>query len=291
MTISKEQQQEEQNARMDEVLTTHASQGQEEEEDTPPTGSGEEQEAASPETQGEEAGAEGGEVETDEEEDTLAWLEGREEPRQEEPEGGEEEEDEEEPETPPAGGGDDGEEEDEPTGDNPFEISNEDFEEITTSPERLQKFASEIYNKALEESRKEVNNLKEEFQQQLDAAKQELLQNIPDVVQKSADRAQATRQLVTNFYDKYPDLREKKQYVRDMIKTVQSNNSDWSAQQVLNEVAGRAKRDFGITEKAEKREQKRRPNPKFAGAGGRRAPSGQEDTRTTQQKLLDETIR
>jgi len=169
-------------------------------------------------------------------------------------------------------------------------LTNDEFEEVTSSPEELGKFAQRIYNKAVSDMRKEVSQLKEEFQQQLATAKEEVVQNIPNLVSKSAERAQATRSLVSNFYDKYPDLKERREYVRDMIGTVSGKNPDWSAQKVLDEVATRAQRDFNIQEKAVSREKQRKADPKFAGAGGRRAPSGNEDTRTRQQKLLDDTF-
>ena len=285
----KEKQQAEQNQRMDETFTSYKKEEGEETPPTPPEGAeeGEEETPPTPPA-GDDEGEEGEapESEGSAEEDTLAWLEGRQEQEEggeegEEPEGGEEP-----PQEPVGEEGDEGE----PSGEELFSIDNDEFEEITTSPESLQKYAQKIYSSALKESKAQIEELREGFQQELANAKEEILKNIPDVVQKSASRAQATQQLVSDFYGNYPDLKDRKQYVRDMIKTVQSNNSDWSAQQVLGEVAKRAQRDFGITKKAEQREQQRKPNPKFAGAGGRRAPSGQQDGRSTQQRLIDDTI-
>ena len=171
-----------------------------------------------------------------------------------------------------------------------LDLDNDRFEEVTSNPEELAKYAKGIYDKAITDMRGELAQIKEEFQQQLASAKEEVLQNIPQLVSKSAERTQATRSLVSNFYGTYPDLKDRREYVRDMITTVSGRNPDWDAQKVLDEVAARAKRDFGIHEKAQEREKERKSDPKFAGAGGRRTPSGQVDNRTNQQKLLDDTF-
>lgn len=171
-----------------------------------------------------------------------------------------------------------------------FSLDNDQFEEVTSSPEALSNYAEKIYKKAVTDLRSEIEATKAELRQELASAKEEVVQNIPQLVSKSAERTQAVKGLVSNFYTKYPDLKEKREYVRDMIRTISGKNPDMKPEQVLTEVATRAKRDFGIAEKAQSREQKRKGGPKFAGAGGRRSPSGAEDTRTQQQKLLDETF-
>lgn len=274
---------------MDQTLTSHKA-AEEEEPVTPPAGASaaeiEEPELKGDEGEGTTPPAEGGieEPEKDPQAELLDWLGERAAAQGANDNGGGEGKGE-EPVTPPANKG--GEEEEEAIN---FSLDNDAFEEVTSSPEALSQYAEKIYKKAVADLRGEIESTKAELKQELATAKEELVQNIPNLVAKSTERTQAVKGLVSNFYTKYPELKEKREYVRDMIRTVSGKNPEMSPEAVLTEVATRAKRDFGIAEKAQTREQQRNNSPKFAGAGGRRAPSGHTDTRTKQQKLLEDTF-
>lgn len=188
-----------------------------------------------------------------------------------------EEESEEEPETP---------EESEVTAED-FDIDNDRMEEILTSPEKFQSFVKEIRDNAVAQAREEFQTQLEETSAQL---REEILQNIPEVVQKSAERAQTVNQTREQFFEQNPALREKLPYVRDMTNRVSHQHPDWSAKQVLDEVAKRAHRDLNLSNQAQQREEERRDDPKFAGAGGRQSPSGSADNRGKQEKLMDDTF-
>lgn len=168
-----------------------------------------------------------------------------------------------------------------------LDLDEERFEEVTSSPEAFAQFISEtreeVYNKALGKAR-------EEMKQEIANAKQEILQNIPQVVQKSAKRAQSVEQHRQQFFKDNPALQKRLGYVKDMTSVVASKNPDWSAKQVLDEVAKRAKRDLNLSEQADEREKQRKSDPKFAGAGGRQAPGGGQDNRTSNEKMLDQTF-
>lgn len=243
----------------------------EHEEETSEEGEGEGEEEQEEETEGSSGGEEEEEAEVSAEEELEGILNPSESSEEEEEgddagEGSEEEESEEG-------------EEDETSS---IELTDDEFDEITTNKEALKSYAEKIQNSALAQAR-------DEFRQELATAKEEILRNIPEVVGKVSERAQNVRTLTQNFFSENPGLKERRGYVKDMTATVSTQNPDWSAKQVLDEVAKRAERDLGASVKAEKRE-KERKGPKFAGAGGRRAPSGNKDTRTKQEKLLDETF-
>ncbi len=216
------------------------------------------------------------------EDDILDYLSGRKDVAEEsedpeEPEEPETPEEPEEPETP-----------EEPEEFEAYDLTEEEYEEITSSPEKFAEFATQLRKEAQADALKQV---RAEFKQELANAKEEILRNIPEVVQKSAKRAQSVQQLRDNFFEENPALKQKLPYVRDMTATVATQNPDWSAQQVLGEVANRAYRDLDLSKQAKEREQERKTNdPKFAGAGGRRSPSGEKDTRTKQEKILDQTF-
>lgn len=167
-----------------------------------------------------------------------------------------------------------------------LELDEDTFEEVTSSHEKFTEFISKVQENAVKQTRAET-------QQMIENAREEILKSIPQVVQKSASRAQSVEQLRNQFFADNPVLKEKLPYVRDMTATVATQNPDWSAQEVLQEVGKRAKRDLNLSEQAKEREQQRKKGsggPKFAGAGGRRAPSGNKDTRSKQEKMLDQTF-
>lgn len=219
--------------------------------------------------EGEEADEDEGEGEGDVEEEIASFFDST----SEEGEDGDEED----------GEGEDGADEEPTTSiDDILNFDEDGFDEITSSPEKFKELLKNVYAEAhkaaLADAKKEIS-----------ASQEQVLQNIPQMVGKAAKRAQSVRQTTQNFFATYPELKEKQGYVKDMTNTVATQNPEWTAAQVLEEVGKRAKRDLNISASAEQREKKRN-NPKFAGAGGRRAPGGGEDNRSKQEKLLDDTF-
>lgn len=168
-----------------------------------------------------------------------------------------------------------------------LDITNDRFEEITSDPESFQEFIEQVqedtYKRTASEFEKRLNEREARI-------KEEILQNVPKIVQKTAERAQSVKSLRNQFFEQNPSLKDKMGYVRDVTNAVSHQHPDWSAKQVLNEVAERAKRDLNLSEQAEEREEQRNSGPKFAGAGGRRNPGGGSDNRGKQEKLLDDTF-
>lgn len=193
--------------------------------------------------------------------------------------------------------GDEEEEEDteEPEGDEyepmSLDLDEEEFEEITSSPEQFSNFMKDVREDALEQARQEFT---EELDKRASEIEEEVLRNIPEVVNKSQTRAQRVNSAKDQFFNDYPQLENKMGYVQNMTAVVSNEHPDWGAEKVLNEVGRRAERDLEISKRAKKREQERQnsdnDDPKFAGAGGRTQPSSGGDNRNKQQKIMDETF-
>lgn len=253
-----------------------------EEEEEKPTGEEEEQEETEqPEGEEEEEQPESGEEEEESEEegddldDFLADLEEddteeeeSDEPDEEEEESGEEEEQ---------------EDEYEPLD---IDLDEEEYEEITSNPEKFSDFIKDVREDAVKQAEKVFEKKLDERSAQIE---EQILKNIPEVIDKTHNRTQKVASVRDQFFSTYPQLEEKKGYVKNMTSAVSNEHPDWGAKKVLQEVGKRAKRDLDITEQAQEREQER-DNPKFAGAGGRQSPSDSKDGRSKQQKLMDETF-
>lgn len=265
---------------MDETLDSYSVEEEPEGKETPPAKKDEGEET--PPVEPKEGDDE--EEEATAEEELEGILSGSDE-EDEEPAG---EEEEEEPETPPTG--DKEKEEEQPEeAEVTLDLSNDEFEDVTSSPEALAKYASKIYDKAEKTFDKKLEKAEKKFEQALEKRAEEIMKGIPEVVSKSAERAQSTADLTKNFYSNYPELKERRGYVKRMVNSVSTQNPGWSAKQVLDEVGQLAEQDFQLAKEAKETEKKRN-DPKFAGAGGRRSPSGNEDNRSKQQKLLDQTF-
>ena len=160
-------------------------------------------------------------------------------------------------------------------------LSDDEFDELVSSKEKF----TEYIKKSQEAT---IKSLTETFRSELNVAKQEMLAKIPDVVGNASKQAIEVKNETTKFFQDYPYLTERRAYVRDMVARISTEKPELSPRDILAEVGRRAERDFSAYEKAKERETTR--NTPFAGAGGRRAPSGQTDNRSRQQKLLDETF-
>lgn len=163
----------------------------------------------------------------------------------------------------------------------PEGLTEDQFDEIISSKESFEKYISRVRGEVMKEAT-------DVFRSELNTAKEEMLSQIPKVVGKASEEAVQVKQETTKFFDAHPYLRERRPYVRDMVARISTDNPEMTVAQVLSEVGKRAERDFSAYEQAQEREGKRKPT--FAGAGGRRAPSGQSDTRTKQERLLDSTF-
>jgi len=166
-----------------------------------------------------------------------------------------------------------------------LDFSDEDFEEIQTDPKKFRDYMDKVYQNAYKKASKDFDKKLEEATGKL---KEETVKSIPEVFNKTAQRTQAIQSARNKFFEDNPQLKERVPYVRDMINVVSSENPDWQAEQVLEEVGKRAQRDIVATQEAEKREKERKPV--FAGAGGHQTAGGGEDRRSRKQRLIDDTF-
>jgi len=93
-------------------------------------------------------------------------------------------------------------------------VSEENFEEITSSPEALNKVLSNVYNKAVENA---------------------LTRILPSVNQIVAQQMHV-RNLVDNFYKENADLAPYKEFVGFLANQILSKNPDWAYEKVFEEV-------------------------------------------------------
>ena len=77
-------------------------------------------------------------------------------------------------------------------------------------------------------------------------AKQETLVNLPNVVRDSVQRQTSIRDVATEFYTTYPELKKVKQYVAHVANTVSAEQPEWNISQVLEEAAKRTKETLNL---------------------------------------------
>ena len=77
-------------------------------------------------------------------------------------------------------------------------------------------------------------------------AKQETLVNLPNVVGDFVQRQTSIRDVATEFYTTYPELKKVKQYVAHVANTVSAEQPEWNISQVLIEAAKRTKETLNL---------------------------------------------
>lgn len=159
-------------------------------------------------------------------------------------------------------------------------VSPEEFEEIQTDPKKFNQVLAKVYKAA------EAN------------ARQKVMQDVPQLVQKTASRQATYQTAVQNFYDDNPDLKPFKKFVSVTMNEVAAENPDMNLEDMLQETAKRARKNLALASSAREQEEERREQedqgpsdkPAFAeGSKGGRSNGGG-DTRSNQQKQIDDLI-
>lgn len=161
-------------------------------------------------------------------------------------------------------------------------VTDEEFEEVTQDPESFNEFLQAFGERLLS------------------AAEENILHQIPSLVQKTTERQVSTQQTVQNFWESNPELKEYSSFVQHIANQVESEHPDATLQEQLEETARRAREELNIKEKAEEIERNRQegnddesqesspstaPKPR-----GRRGPADRGDDRSKQQQQIDELI-
>ena len=140
-----------------------------------------------------------------------------------------------------------------------------DFDEVMESKENFVKFLIEF-----------ASTVKTE-------AAQATLQSIPSVVGSVVQHQTTLRDVAIEFYKAHPELKPVKQYVGRMANEISATNPDWGIQQVLDDVAVKAKDVLGLKAVAQGAEKKAASKPSLP--GGTRSPKSSGKAPTG---LLDE---
>lgn len=98
--------------------------------------------------------------------------------------------------------------------------------------------------------------------------KQETLVNIPNVVGNFVQRQASIRDVATEFYGKYPELKRVKQYVAHVANTISAEQPGWNINQVLEEAAKRSKETLNLQAVVEENEKVEGAKPKPSLPGG-----------------------
>lgn len=120
--------------------------------------------------------------------------------------------------------------------------------------------------------------------------KQETLVNIPNVVGSFVQRQASIRDVATEFYGKYPELKRVKQYVAHVANTVSAEQPGWNIAQVLEEAAKRTKETLNIQDVVEEKEKTNAAKPKPSLPGGTNSAKAPKAPSDSFQNEIDELI-
>lgn len=160
------------------------------------------------------------------------------------------------------------------------DMSDDDFDRITTSKKAFTDFLSKFGDKLIAKSSEST------------------LRTVPDVINKSIKRQSRLNNAITDFYDKNPDLKSHAKYVGYMFTQKQSENPDKDLDTLFNETEKEVRKNLQLNKTAVDRENQRLKNkqtnqtsrpakPGSGRSGSRTAPA---DTRTEQQKQIDDIL-
>jgi len=160
---------------------------------------------------------------------------------------------------------------------NPEDFLTEDeIDEFTVDPGKvLRQLAARVYSRAREDT----------------------LKDMPDVVSKATQRHVTLTQARQEFWSKNADLLQKSQenptvatLIRVTANEVQSENPHFTVEQVFNETGLRVRKTLGLHAQAQKIESSSRPAQHPGKPRSKRRGGSSEDTRTPEQKQLDQML-
>ena len=113
-------------------------------------------------------------------------------------------------------------------------------------PELEDLFKDMDFDSVMESKENFVKFFKDAMAVVKEQTKQETLVNIPNVVGSFVQRQASIRDVATEFYGKYPELKRVKQYVAHVANTVSAEQPEWNISQVLEEAAKRTKETLNL---------------------------------------------
>ena len=98
-------------------------------------------------------------------------------------------------------------------------------------------------------------------------SQEDFFQQVPQVVQKTAQEQIYLRDKAKEFYDNNQDLAGVKDFVAQTTNQVHSEHPDWDFDDVLGEAANRAREALGLEKQAAQKEKESRKKPKVPSEG------------------------
>ena len=135
-------------------------------------------------------------------------------------------------------------------------------------PELEDLFKDMDFDSVMESKENFVKFFKDAMAVVKEQTKQETLVNIPNVVGSFVQRQASIRDVATEFYGKYPELKRVKQYVAHVANTVSAEQPEWNISQVLEEAAKRTKETLNLQAVVEEKEKVDAAKPKPSLPGG-----------------------
>ena len=135
-------------------------------------------------------------------------------------------------------------------------------------PELEDLFKDMDFDSVMESKENFVKFFKDAMAVVKEQTKQETLVNIPNVVGSFVQRQASIRDVATEFYGKYPELKRVKQYVAHVANTVSAEQPGWNISQVLEEAAKRTKETLNLQAVVEEKEKVDAAKPKPSLPGG-----------------------
>lgn len=156
------------------------------------------------------------------------------------------------------------------------DLSDEEFDKITGSKDEFANFLSKFGNNIIAKS------------------KETTIKDIPDIVSKSFDRQSKMKSARDNFYQENPDLKKYSDYVGYMTNKLQSENPDKGIEELLSMTEKEVRKNLSLNKTAVETERERRNNenrrPVNPGSGRGASRQRTSDTRTDQQKQIDDIL-
>ena len=118
--------------------------------------------------------------------------------------------------------------------------------EPVKTPELEDLFKDMDFDAVMESKENFIKFFKDAMAVVKEQAKQETLVNLPNVVGDFVQRQTSIRDVATEFYTTYPELKKVKQYVAHVANTVSAEQPEWNISQVLIEAAKRTKETLNL---------------------------------------------
>lgn len=158
-------------------------------------------------------------------------------------------------------------------------LKDEDFDELTSSPEEFNKLLNKIYKQAVEDTQKALS---EKFNS-----------SIPEMVKTNLSTMTNLQKTRDQFYENNPDLKPFQKAVATVFEELAEKNPNKTYEEVLKDVASESRKRLGLDKKKpEKGDGDRKPPrlPKKKSKPGKPAEPGNENPLQSELEEMNKTL-